>query len=54
MPTAAAPWLPADEPSRPTPTTTAVTAIHSRPVSTACISQEAKTAVTARLAAMMT
>jgi hypothetical protein len=53
QPTLAAPSVPADEPSRPTPITTPATASHSRPDSLAFISQAAKTAVTARFAAMI-
>ena len=52
-PTVAAPSAPADDPSSPTPTTTPATASHSRRLSRTCISQAAKTAVTARLEAMI-
>jgi len=52
--TLTAPCAPPEAPSSPTPTTTAPIAVHSRQVSTACISQDANRAVTARLAAMMT
>ena len=51
-PTVVAPSAPAEEPSRPTPTTTPATASHSRQLSRTCISQAANTAVTARLDAI--
>ncbi len=53
FPTSAAPSAPAEAPSSPTPTMTPPTATHSRQPRTAPISQEAHTAVTARLAAMI-
>ena len=46
-----APSAPADEPSSPTPATTPVTAAHSRQERETPITSEARTAITARLAA---
>jgi hypothetical protein len=51
-PTVAAPSAPAEELSRPIPTTTPLTASHSRQLSRTPISQAANTAVTARFDAM--
>ena len=48
-----APSAPADEPSRPTPATTPVTASHSRQDSETPITTQASTAMTARFAATM-
>ena len=50
-PAVVAPSAPADEPSSPTPATTPMTASHSRSDSVAPMTTEARTAITARLAA---